>query len=129
MAGKSVVNITKLPPPGIPASRAIRVGDLVFVAGTPPRRNPTTGAFDGDIRDQVTTCLETIQIILEEAGTSLDNAVSVITHLKTRDHFAAYNEEYVKFFPKDPPVRTTVQAELMPPDMLVEITVIAASGS
>ena len=126
MAKKTVIDPGSLPKSASPLSRAIRVGDLVFVSGTPAGPNPATGKLDADIRAQVRNCLETIQVILLEAGTSLSNVVSITTYLKDPSLFADYNEEYRKFFPTDPPTRTTVQAELMRPEMLVEITSIAA---
>ena len=125
MAKKTVITPGSLPQPGNPLSRAIRVGDLVFVSGTPASPDPATGKLDPDVRAQIRSCLETIQVILQEAGTSLSNVVSVTSYLKDPSLFAAYNEEYRKFFPKDPPTRTTLQAELMRPEMLVEITTIA----
>lgn len=129
MVEKTVLKISKLPQPAIPLSRAIKAGDLVFVSGTPASPNPATGRLDPDIRAQVRSCLETIKLILEEAGTSLSNVVSVTTYLKDPSLFAAYNEEYRKFFPTDPPTRTTVQANLMRPEMLVEITSVAVVPS
>jgi 2-iminobutanoate/2-iminopropanoate deaminase len=125
MAEKIIINPSRLPQPSIPLSRAVRTGDLVFVAGTTPGNDPATGAPSPDIQAQVRSCLETIQIILEEAGTSLSNVVSVTTYLKDRALFAAYNEEYRKFFPADPPSRTTVQAEMMRAELLVEIACVA----
>jgi enamine deaminase RidA (YjgF/YER057c/UK114 family) len=126
MARKEVVSVDSLPPTTIPLSRAIRCGDLVFVSGT-GGRNSRTNEW-GDIKDQVQCCLETIKAVLASAGTSLDNVVSVTTHLKRREDFAAYNEVYRSFFPKDPPTRTTDQSELVNPEMLVEISCIAAAS-
>ena len=129
MAQKQVIRPAGLPQPGVPLSRAIRVGDLVFLSGTPASPNPATGKLDPDIRAQVRNCLETIDQILKEAGTSLDNVVAVTSYLTDPSMFEAYNEEYRKFFPNDPPTRTTVQAALMRPEMLVEITVTAVVPS
>jgi enamine deaminase RidA (YjgF/YER057c/UK114 family) len=50
-------------------------------------------------------------MILETAGTSLDNVLTVLTHLTKREDLAAYNEEYAKFFPTNKPARTTVEAK------------------
>ena len=125
MAERNVITPSSLPPPAPFLSRAIRVGDLVFVSGIPASPNPATGQLDPDIRSQVRNCMETISAILEEAGTSISNVVSVLTHLKERSDFADYNDEYMKFFPTSPPARTTVQAEMIRTDMLVEITTIA----
>lgn len=125
MPDRTVVKVDSLPTPDIPAVKAIKSGGFVFVSGaTAPRK--ADGTMDPDIRVQVRTCLETIDTILKAAGTSLTNAVSVTTFLKDISVFEAYNEEYGKFFLTDPPTRTTVKADLVRDDMLIEITVIAA---
>jgi 2-iminobutanoate/2-iminopropanoate deaminase len=64
-------------------------------------------------------------MILEAAGTSLENVLTVTTHLTTRENLVAYNEEYAKYFPTDKPARTTVEVMLNSPELLVEITVTA----
>lgn len=69
--------------------------------------------------------LERIRRILEEAGTSMDNVLTVTSYVTNKDNVAAYNEEYVKYFPTDKPARTTVGASLNSPELLVEITTIA----
>ena len=129
MPQKTIIHPSQLPKPTVPLSSAVRAGDFVFVAGTVAKNNPATGALDPDIRGQVRSVLETIRMILEEAGTSLGNVVSVMVHLTDRSHFAEFNDEYGKSFPVDPPSRTTVQAELMRPGLLVEITCIAVVPS
>ena len=106
-------------------SAATKFGDLVFVAGQ-TGRHPKTGAVGKDIREQTRNVLERIRLILEAAGTSLDNVLTVTTHLTKREDLAAYNEEYGKYFPTNKPARTTVTvAALNAPDLLVEITVTA----
>jgi 2-iminobutanoate/2-iminopropanoate deaminase len=65
-------------------------------------------------------------MILATAGTSLENVLTVLTHLTRREDLAAYNEEYAKYFPTGKPARTTVTvASLNVPELLIEITVIA----
>ena len=105
-------------------SHATRYGGLVFVAGQ-TGRHPVTGQLGGDIREQTRNVLERIKKVLEAAGTSLDNVLTVTTHLTNRDNLAAYNEEYAKYFPTNKPARTTVTAILNAPELLVEITVTA----
>jgi 2-iminobutanoate/2-iminopropanoate deaminase len=124
VAKKEPIAVPALPAPANPLSRAVRVGDLVFLAGT-GGRNPETNEF-GDTADQVRCALEIIRTVLDAAGTSLENVVSVTTYLKNREDAEVYNEVYRSFFPKDPPARTTIQTELMNPDMRVEITCVAA---
>ena len=105
-------------------SPATRYGGLVFVAGQ-TGRHPVTGQLGSDIREQTRNVLERIKKVLEAAGTSLDNVLTVTTHLTNRDNLAAYNEEYAKYFPTNKPARTTVTAILNSPELLVEITVTA----
>ena len=105
-------------------SPATRFGDLVFVAGQ-TGRHPVTGELGRDIREQTRHVLERIKMILEAAGTSLENVLTVTTHLTTREHLAAYNEEYARYFPSNKPARTTVEVMLNAPELLVEITVTA----
>jgi 2-iminobutanoate/2-iminopropanoate deaminase len=105
-------------------SPATRFGDLVFVAGQ-TGRHPVTGEAGSDIREQTQYALQRVKMILETAGTSLDNVLTVLTHLTKREDLAAYNEEYAKFFPSNKPARTTVEAMLNFPELLVEITVTA----
>jgi len=105
-------------------SPATRFGNLVFVAGQ-TGRHPRTGEVGRDVREQTRNALERIKLVLEAAGTSLDNVLTVTTHLTKREDLAAYNEEYAKYFPANKPARTTVEVMLNAPELLVEITVTA----
>jgi 2-iminobutanoate/2-iminopropanoate deaminase len=107
-------------------SPATRFGDLVFVAGQ-TGRHPITGEVGRDVREQTQYALQRVKMILETAGTSLDNVLTVLTHLTRREDLAAYNEEYAKFFPSNKPDRTTVEVMLNAPELLVEITVTACN--
>ena len=105
-------------------SPATRFGDLVFVAGQ-TGRHPISGEVGRDVREQTRYAIERIKVILESAGTSLDNVLTVLTHLTKREDLTPYNEEYAQFFPTNKPARTTVEAMLNFPELLVEITVTA----
>src|SRR5437773_9743589 len=105
-------------------SLATRFGNLVFVAGQ-TGRHPATGELGKDIREQTRNVLERIKAILTAAGTSLDNVLTVTTHLTKREDLAAYNEEYAKYFPTYKPARTTVSSSPTSPEPLVDSTVTA----
>lgn len=123
MARKEIVQVN-LAAANPNLSPATRFGDLVFVAGQ-TGRHPITGQVGRDVREQTRYAIERIKIILEVAGSSLDNVLTVLTHLTKREDLAAYNEEYARFFPTHKPARTTVEAMLNFPELLVEITVTA----
>ena len=123
MPQKETIQV-QLAAPNPNLSPATRFGNLVFVAGQ-TGRHPVTGEVGRDIREQTRNVLERIKLILEAAGTSLDNVLTVTTHLTKREDLAAYNEEYAKYFPTNKPARTTVEVMLNSPELLVEITVTA----
>ncbi len=123
MPKKETIQV-QLAAPNPNLSPATRFGNLVFVAGQ-TGRHPVSGEVGRDIREQTRNVLERIKLILEAAGTSLENVLTVTTHLTTREDLAAYNEEYAKYFPTNKPARTTVEVMLNSPELLVEITVTA----
>ena len=123
MPRKEIVNVD-LAAPNLNLSPATRFGNLVFVAGQ-TGRHPVTGEVGRDIREQTRNVLERIKLILAAAGTSLDNVLTVLTHLTRREDLAAYNEEYGRYSPANKPARTTVEVMLNSPELLVEITVTA----
>jgi reactive intermediate/imine deaminase len=101
----------------LPFSAAVKADGLVYVAGTL--------SAEGDIRAQTRKTIEDISAVLQKAGSSLANVASVHVYLTKADDFAAMNEVYRTFWPKDPPVRTTVVADLVIPGALVEMSMIA----
>jgi 2-iminobutanoate/2-iminopropanoate deaminase len=123
MPKKETIQV-QLAAPNPNLSPAVRFGNLVFVAGQ-TGRHPVTGEVGRDIREQTRNVLDRIKLILEAAGTSLENVLTVTTHLTKREDLAAYNEEYAKYFPANKPARTTVEVMLNSPELLVEITVTA----
>ena len=124
MPNKAILHVD-LAAPNPNLSPAVRFGDLLFVAGQ-TGRHPQTGELGRDIREQTRNTLERVKVILEAAGTSLDNVLTATTYLTRVQDLAAYNEEYAKFFPTNKPARTTVTvATLNAPELLIEITVSA----
>src|ERR1700712_4289978 len=102
MARKIVFTARAAKPPAT-YSQAVKAAGLVFVSGTAPI-DPDTGALIGTtIQEQVRQCLTNIKAILEEAGSSLDKIVSATVILADEDDFGGMNEEWLKWFPVDPP--------------------------
>jgi 2-iminobutanoate/2-iminopropanoate deaminase len=111
------------PPPAY--SQAVKAAGLVFISGTAPT-DPVTGTFKGaTIQEQTRQCLTNIQAILEEAGSSLDKLVSVTIVLADEDDFAGMNEEWLRWFPKDPPARQGAKLPARIPGLKVSIAAIA----
>jgi reactive intermediate/imine deaminase len=112
------------PDMNLPFSPAVHAGDLIYLAG-----NLATDAngkiVGGDVKAQTKRTLDNLGAILKAAGSSFENVASCTVYLKNTADFAAMNEVYRTYWPKDPPVRTTVGASLVLPDALVEISMVA----
>jgi 2-iminobutanoate/2-iminopropanoate deaminase len=124
MPRKEVITPAGFSASGAPLSPGIKVGHTVYVSGQ-VGRHPTTGQMGSDVREQTRNSIERIKLILEEAGTSLENVVSATCWLSTTENFAAFNEVYNSYFPTAKPARATVEAKLMATGALVEIMVTA----
>src|SRR5207237_365090 len=111
------------PDSGLPFSAAIKAGGLIYVAGTLGADAKNT--ISGDIKAQTKQTLDNISATLQKAGSTLSNAASVIVYLKSQSDFAAMNEVYRTYWPKNPPTRTTVTASLVRPEALIEISMVA----
>ena len=111
------------PPPTY--SQAVKAAGLVFVSGTAPA-DPATGNLVGEtIQEQTRQCLTNVSAILEAAGSSLDRIVSVTVVLADEDDFAGMNEEWLRWFPSDPPARQGAKLPARIPGLKVSIAAIA----
>jgi 2-iminobutanoate/2-iminopropanoate deaminase len=122
---KQIIRTDNAPKPLAGYSQGVIAAGLVFVAGQGPF-DPATGAVVGEtIQEQTHQCLKNVQAILEAAGISLDNAVSATFILKEAEDFPGFNEEWGKWFPKDPPARQAAKMPLQVKTMKISIALIA----
>ena len=111
------------PPPTY--SQAVKAAGLVFVSGTAPT-DPATGVINATtIQEQTRQCLTNIQAILEAAGSSLEKLVSVTVLLAEENDFAGMNEEWLEWFPVNPPARQGAKLPARIPGLKVSIAAIA----
>ncbi len=108
----------------LPFSSAVKAGGFVYVSGS-LATDEAGKIVPGGIKAQTKRVLEIASEALRAAGSSLDNAVTVNVYLRSISDFAAMNEIYRTYWPKDPPARTTVSAGLVLPEALVEMSMIA----
>jgi 2-iminobutanoate/2-iminopropanoate deaminase len=106
-------------------SQAVKAAGLVFVSGTGPHGAATGQISGATIQEQTRQCLKNISAILVEAGSSLDNVVSATVILAEEDDFAGMNEEWLRWFPQDPPARQGAKLPARVPGLKVSIAVIA----
>ena len=122
---RQIIRTDKAPTPPPTFSQGVKAGGFVFVAGQGPF-DPVTGDVVGvTIQEQTRQCLKNIQAILEAGGSSMENIVSATFILGDPEDFAGMNEEWNKWFPKDPPARQGAKLPISPKGMKVSIAAIA----
>lgn len=121
---QEIISTDKAPKAIGPYSQAIKANGFIFTAGQ-IALDPATGQLvEGDVARQTTRVLDSLKGIVEAAGSSLDRAVKATVYLKDMNDFAAMNEVYARYFSKNPPARSTVEAARLPRDVRVEIDLI-----
>jgi reactive intermediate/imine deaminase len=107
-------------------SRAVRVDNLVFVAGT-TAADPSGGAVGGDdIGAQARESLGRIQAALEEAGASLTDVVRTRIFVTDMSRWEEVGRAHGEFFGAIRPASTMVEVSgLIDPALLVEIEAVA----
>lgn len=108
-------------------SRAVVVGDTVYVAGTAPIPSdgspPPEGAFE-----QARLCFDLIGEALETAGATFENVVRTRIHLADNAHWDGVARAHGEVFGEIRPASTMVVATLLDPAWKVEIDAEAVLG-
>ncbi len=122
---RQIVFAAKAAKPPATYSQAVKAAGLIFVSGTSPA-DPATGAILGEtIQEQTRQCLTNISAILEEAGSSMDKIVSATVILAEESDFAGLNEEWLRWFPSNPPARQGAKLPVRVPGLKVSIAAVA----
>ena len=108
-------------------SQAVKAAGLIFVSGQGPF-NALTGEVVGEsIQEQTRQCLNNISAILTAADSSIDKIVSATFILAEEHDFIGLNEEWMRWFPVNPPARQGAKLPIRPKGIRVSIAVIAES--
>jgi reactive intermediate/imine deaminase len=112
------------PAPVASYSQAVKVGTTLYLAGQ-GGFDAKTGQLVGEgIKEQTRQTLQNLKYVIEAAGGTMNDFVTVRVFISEHGEFPGMNEVYGEFFDKPYPARTTVSAGLGP-GMKVEIDGIA----
>jgi 2-iminobutanoate/2-iminopropanoate deaminase len=127
MANKDVISTDRAPGPfqGAPYNQAIRVGDLVFVAGQLGIVLESGDLAGETVEEQTEEIMRNMSAILEAAGSGLDKLVKTTVFLLDLGDFAAMNDIYAKHVGDRPPARSTIGISQLPSGARVEIEAVA----
>lgn len=112
-----------------PYSQAVIHEGTIYLSGQIPL-DPVTGqVIEGDVAAQTGRVLDNIKAVLAACGSSLDLVLKTTVFLKDMGEFSKFNEVYGRYFPENPPARSTVEVARLPRDVRIEIDAIAIAGS
>ncbi len=107
-------------------SRAVRVGNIVEVAGTAPATPDGTVLHPGDLRGQTAAALQTIGEALGELGASFADVVRTRIYLADATRWEEAARAHGEIFRDVKPANTTVGGlTFLDPQILVEVEVTA----
>lgn len=127
-----------------PSSRRISIGCLLALAFASPlgvsAQGPeltyisnVTGTEAGGVtlttvEEQTSAALDRLGEALRARGLGYSDVVVSNVFLRDTRHFQAMNGVYRTYFQTNPPTRATVQADLLDPEALIQISVVATGG-
>lgn len=102
------------------ASKIVIHNGTIYLSGQ-------VGNAEDDLATQTLTCLEKVEALLNEVGSDKSKMLSATVWISTMDNFDAMNQVWNKWFEGvQPPARACGESALARPELLVEVTVIAA---
>jgi reactive intermediate/imine deaminase len=113
---------------GLPFSPAVRVGNLLFLSGQIGNLPGTRELVPGGTAAEVRQTLENIKGVLALAGSSMDRVVKCTVFLTDVNEYAAMNQVYSSYFPRDPPARSFMAVSGLALGARAEIECIALAG-
>ena len=132
MAGKQVFNPKTLAEPVGPFSRAVRIGDILYVSGTSALTHLTGPIWKRplaqDFATQAAQTYENIQKVLEDAGSSMNDVFKTTVLLKDAKYYDELAGIRKKYLPHNAYISTAFITDLIRDDMLIEIEVEAYLG-
>lgn len=102
-------------------SRIVKHNGTIYLCGQ------TAGEAEWDIAEQTQKCLDKVDALLKEAGSHRDSILSTTIYIRDMKDFAAMNAVWDAWVAEgEKPARACVEARMARPEILVELTVVAA---
>ena len=124
MKGKEIISVKDSADIGVPLSYCTKYENLLFLAGQVSKDLKTGNIKTGTVGQETEQVIKNLDIVLKEAGSSLDCVLKTTVFLTKKEDFSQMNEIYKKYFPRNPPARSAIVINLAG-DFKIEIEAIA----
>ena len=125
---KKVISTDHAPAAIGPYSQAIEAGPFLFCSGQIALSADKNAPIPADLKGQTEQVMANIGAVLKAGGRDYADIVKTTIFLTDMNDFATVNEIYGRFFPQNPPARSTVAVAGLPRGVKVEIEVLAFKG-
>ena len=98
---------------------------MLFISGQIPLDPESGKMVEGDIKAQTTRVMANLEGVLKAAKMNFSQVAKTTIYLIDMEDFAAVNEVYGQYFPKNPPARATVAVRGLPLGVRVEMDMVA----
>ena len=122
---KKIIVSPNAPAPIGPYSQAVQAGPFLFCSGQVAIDPKTNQVLTGDVKAQTEQVMKNIEAVLSAGGLKFENVVKTTIFLTSMGDFPLVNEIYGRYFPNQPPARSTVEVRGLPKNVQVEIEVLA----
>ena len=130
MLEKKVIRGEGIKVPVHKLNSVLQIGDYIITSGVSPK-DFVTNEWAVGMHDQALMCLKNIQTILETAGATLEDLISIEVYINDVRWYKEFNDVWNEFFAnvKCPPTRSTFQLGLLAPNMLIEMRAYAVKNT
>lgn len=121
---KQVIKTDKAPASAGTYSQAIKVGNMVYLAGQIALDPATSQVIEGGVREHIIQIFENLRAVAIAAGGDLDSIVRLGVYLTDLSHFAILNQVMEEYFEPPYPARTTIGVSSLPKGVNVEVDAV-----
>ena len=125
MAKRKSIHASSAPEVIGPYSHAVRVGNLLFLAGQIALDPKTMDLVDGGFRDEVKQVFKNVEAVLKAADCTLGDVVKLTVYLTDLSNFEQVNAIMSEKFSSPYPARAAVGVAALPRGASIELDVIA----
>ncbi len=120
---KKIIRTDAAPAPVGPYSQAVRAGNYLFCSGQIAIDPKTNQVVLGSVQEQTELVMKNIEGVLKAADATWSQIVKTTIFLTDMTDFPKVNEIYGRYFPENPPARSTIAVAALPKGVNVEVEI------